>query len=104
MLHIKDKILNHLKTIKPSLQQNGMEKIGIFGSIAKGNNDVVSDIDIIIKFKKSFFDSCDPWNYFEIINNLKDDIYSKFKIKVDVFDEDSNSPYKNNIIKDSIYV
>jgi hypothetical protein len=49
MLHIKDKILNHLKTIKPSLQQNGMEKIGIF-------------------------------------------------------DEDSNSPYKNNIIKDSIYV
>jgi predicted nucleotidyltransferase len=100
MLQIKDKVLNYLKTIKPTLQQSGMEKIGIFGSIAKENN----DIDIIIKFKKSFFDSCDPWNYFEIINNLKDDIYSKFKIKVDIFDEDSNSPYKNNIIKDSIYV
>jgi predicted nucleotidyltransferase len=98
------KILSYLQSIKPSLQKDGIEKIGLFGSFAKNRNDITSDIDIIIKFNSNFFQSCDPWNYFDVLEKIKFKIEKQFHIKVDIFDEDSSSPHKDRIIKETIYV
>jgi uncharacterized protein len=43
---IKNIILSHLKEFDPI-------KVGIFGSYARGDNKKDSDIDILVKFKKS---------------------------------------------------
>lgn len=45
----KEEILNYLKEIKPKLKEDGITEIGLFGSYAKGTNDIASDIDIVIK-------------------------------------------------------
>lgn len=100
----KENILLFLKQIKPSFEDSGIKKIGLFGSFAKEENILVSDIDIIFKFKNSFLEKCDPWEYFNILNKLKDTIKNEFHMSVDLFDEDSSSSFKENIIKDSIYV
>jgi predicted nucleotidyltransferase len=100
----KEEILNFLKQIKPEFEKNGIEKMGLFGSFAKQKNILTSDIDIVVKFTKTFLESCDPWNYFDVLNSIKKQVSSKFKMKVDLFDQDSLSPYKQNILKESIYV
>jgi predicted nucleotidyltransferase len=43
---IKNIILNHLKGYNPN-------KIGIFGSFARGDNKKGSDIDVLVEFKES---------------------------------------------------
>ena len=45
----KEKILSFLKELKPSLQKEGIKKIGLFGSYAKGEEEESSDIDFLKK-------------------------------------------------------
>jgi predicted nucleotidyltransferase len=44
-IEVKNIILSHLKKFDP-------QKIGIFGSFARGDNKKGSDIDILVEFKK----------------------------------------------------
>ena len=39
------------KKITPILEQNGVEYAGVFGSTARGEAGVDSDVDILVKFK-----------------------------------------------------
>ena len=49
----KDEVLAFLKTQKVFLQnQYGVLSIGLFGSYARGDNSVESDIDIAVELKK----------------------------------------------------
>jgi predicted nucleotidyltransferase len=44
--------LTFLTTIKPQLQKDGIEQVGLFGSYAKNSATLTSDIDIAIKLNK----------------------------------------------------
>lgn len=50
----KDEILDYLKEIKPKLQEDGIAKLGLFGSFARGNFYDFSDIDIFIETGDKF--------------------------------------------------
>ena len=50
----KDEILDYLKEIKPKLQEDGIIKLGLFGSFAMGNFHDFSDIDIFIETGDKF--------------------------------------------------
>lgn len=97
-------ILTFLSSIKPTLQKDGIESLGLFGSYAKNNATTSSDIDIAIKIKKDFLDKNDVWKYFDEIDKIKTMVYKKFKIRSDVFDLDSSSSLKNQISKEVLYV
>jgi predicted nucleotidyltransferase len=45
-------VLTFLTTIKPQLQKDGIEQVGLFGSYAKNSATLTSDIDIAIKLNK----------------------------------------------------
>lgn len=92
-------VLTFLTTIKPQLQENGIEQVGLFGSYARNNTTLTSDIDIAIKLDKN-----DVWNYFNEINKIKGMVYNKFQIKSDIFDLDSSSVFKDKILKEILYV
>jgi predicted nucleotidyltransferase len=96
----RDDILKFLKFVK----NDNIEKIGLFGSYSRGDESLTSDIDIALKFKDDFLKKCDPWDYFKIIEEIREKVLKKFHIKVDIFDLDSISPYKKNISKEAIYV
>ncbi|MDZ7819434.1 MAG: nucleotidyltransferase domain-containing protein [Aliarcobacter sp.] len=97
-------VLTFLTTIKPQLQENGIEQVGLFGSYAKNNATFTSDIDIAIKLDKNYLDKNDVWNYFNEINKIKGMVYNKFQIKSDIFDLDSSSVFKDKILKEILYV
>ncbi len=97
-------ILTFLINIKPQLQKDGIEQVGLFGSYSKNNATLTSDIDIAIKLNKNYLDKNDVWNYFNEINKIKGMIYEEFQIKSDVFDLDSSSFLKEKIEKEVLYV
>ena len=97
-------ILIFLTNIKPQLQKDGIEQVGLFGSYARNNATLTSDIDIEIKLDKNYLDKNDVWNYFNEINKIKEMVYNKFQMKSDVFDLDSCSSLKDKIEKEVLYV
>ncbi len=97
----KENILNYLGNIKSELMKNGIEKIGLFGSFARGSADLYSDIDIVIKTSPSFVQKFKGVDSFIYLDDLRKDIEKKFQRKVDICDE---SGLENRfIIKDAIY-
>ncbi len=102
--NMRTNILEYIKNKKPIFQQKyHIQKIGLFGSYAKENEHFGSDIDLILKFEDSYIESCDPWEYFIILNYLKEEISKKFMLHVDIVDEQSDSPYLEIIKKEAIY-
>ena len=49
-------VLTFLTNIKPQLQKDGIEQVGLFGSYGKNSATLASDIDIAIKLNKNYLD------------------------------------------------
>lgn len=101
----KDEILDYLKEIKPKLQKDGIAKLGLFGSFAKGTADIASDVDITIETSKDFVNKFKGFNGFIYLDDLRTDFMSKFKRQVDLCDTASMSLQKQqNLLTGVIYV
>ncbi|KAB0614189.1 nucleotidyltransferase family protein [Campylobacter hyointestinalis] len=102
----KEAILAYLSEIKPSLEKDGIQKIGLFGSYAKGYADEESDIDIVVLAdKKNFLERLDLCNAFEYLHDLRKQISNKFHKSVDICDFYSEQKMQENkIVKGAIYV
>ncbi len=101
----KEEILKYLKLLKSQLKSQGIIRIGLFGSFAKGTNNKNSDIDIVYETSEDFLQKYPGWNAFTFLNeNLRDKIANKFNVKVDLFDLNSQSEIKEKIKKEAIYV
>ncbi len=97
-------ILRYLTDKKIDFKKAGIEKIGLFGSFAKGTASSESDIDIAIKLQQNYLQKHDVWEYFNLINSIEKQIMDRFHKKSDVFDLDSSSDIKKHIQKEVIYV
>ena len=77
----KNNILKLLTQEKEYLQKTyEIDKIGLFGSYAKGNETEHSDIDIYVEFKhKTFRNIAGLWVYLENLYNQKIDLLYKHK-------------------------
>ncbi len=100
----KDEILKYLKTFKESSQNKFFTEIGLFGSYAKNQADIFSDIDVAVKVDKSYLNQHDVWDYFDAINEIKMNLLKRFNLQSDVFDLDSSTTLVEKIKKDIIYV
>ena len=96
----KETILDYLTKHKKELQQKyQIEKIGIFGSYARGEAHKNSDIDILYSLKDDFKFTFDQ--YIEFENRLK----KAFGTKVDLVNSKKLNPLiKLGAKKDFIYV
>ena len=77
----KNEILQTLSEHKETLQKEyEVDKIGLFGSYAKGLQTEQSDIDIYVEFKnKTFRNITGLWVYLEEIYHKKVDLLHKHK-------------------------
>ena len=100
----KESILNFLAEIKSELQDDGIVRLGLFGSFSRGDETVYSDIDIAIAKESDYLSSRTAYSYFDEISKIKTLIEKKFHRKSDVFDLDSDSVMKTSIQKDLLYV
>ncbi len=77
----KEQILQTLQEKKEYIQTTyEVDKIGLFGSYAKGLQTDKSDIDIYVEFKNKTFDNiAGLWNYLEELYQTKIDLLHKHK-------------------------
>ena len=96
----KTDIINYLKLNKADLlTQYNLSKIGLFGSFARGEQTVDSDIDLIVEFQTG------TENLFQLKLALKKLMEKQFHKEVDICREKYIKPfYKNRILKDAIFV
>jgi len=93
----KTTILNTLHEQKAYLQTHfSVDKIGLFGSYAKGEQNPQSDIDIYVEFRHKTFDNiAGLWNYLESLYHKKVDLIYWHKR--------ANKVIMDSIQKDVIY-
>ena len=94
--------LNECKTKLTNFKQKfglrfGLIRIGIFGSVARNENDENSDIDIVVELEKPSL---------SIMYELRESLHNLFGCDVDVvrFRESLPPTLKSNILNEAIYV
>ena len=100
----KENIIEYLKNLKLELKDKGINKVALFGSFSKGEENIYSDIDIAISKDKEFLSYNTAYSYFELISDIKEEVRKKFHKNIDIFDLDSKSSFKDSIEKELIYV
>lgn len=89
------KLKNHKSTI---VNKYNTQTLGLFGSYVENNQNDLSDIDILVSFKKGNKD------FFNFLN-LKYYLEELFKTEVDLVNKDSLKPaLKDRILKQVKYV
>jgi predicted nucleotidyltransferase len=94
-----NQILNYLSSNKVRFQEDyHLVRIGIFGSVARGEASAKSDIDVIIEFEENTSD------LHEIKQKLRTEIQGVFNRPVDICREKYIKPFlKDRILADVIY-
>lgn len=100
---IKEPILLYLKELKPNLQKEGISEIGLFGSFAKDEATIYSDIDIFIKTTKAFREKYRGFAGFSFLEDLRNNIAKHFNKEVDLcniaeFDKEKQNIFLNGAI------
>lgn len=94
----KDYLLHKLRVYKQhNADKYGIEKLGVFGSYARGQANATSDVDIVIKIKIP-----DPY----IIVHIKEDLQQDLNCPVDIvrIRDKMNPLLKKHIERDAVYV
>ncbi len=95
-----NEVLEYLKNNKARFQKDyHLTKLGVFGSIARNDFSLNSDIDILVEFEKNVPD------LFSLKKMIREDISTKFNRPVDICREKYIKPiFKEMIISETIYV
>jgi predicted nucleotidyltransferase len=81
------------KRLEEICRQNGVAMLGVFGSVARGEETPESDVDLLVKLSK-------PVGLIEFIR-LEDKFVEIFKRKVDLATEESLHPLiRQNVFND----
>ncbi len=94
----KNKILSYLKEYKDRYKDiYHIDKLGLFGSVARGENAQDSDLDIVVDMSKP--------NLLNL-SSIREDLMSYFKTDVDIVAiwKNMNPRLKKRIEKEAIYV
>ena len=94
----KDEIIAALRIFKEEFgEKYGIEKIGLFGSVARGEHKENSDIDVCVKLQNP--------DYFTRME-IKESLEELFNQKVDVVSLTAimRTLFRNHIEKDAIYI
>jgi len=93
------KIISKLSLIKPILVEQGIERIGVFGSRLRGENKAESDLDILLHFRQG----CE---IFSSLNKACDLLETSFpNLHLDIVTLNGLSPYLGPyILKEVVYV
>ena len=92
----RQEILNLLEKNRETIKSFGVTEIGVFGSVARGEQTENSDVDILVELEKETFDA-----YMRLMFFLED----LFGRKVDLVMKDTIKPLiKDRILSETIYV
>lgn len=78
-------------------ERYGIETLGLFGSVARGEQNDKSDIDVFVKLRQT--------SYYTLMD-IKEDLEQLFNKKIDLITihEAMRALFKRNIEQDAIYI
>lgn len=95
---LRDEVLENLRADKEALDGFGVKVIGVFGSVARGEEGPDSDLDILVDYDEKkipgLFGLVDLKNHLEALLGRSVDLIVRDGIYPDL---------KENILKDAIY-
>lgn len=98
-------LLNKIKNQKKVLLQDGFEIVAVFGSFAKGQENIDSDIDLLYDIKPVFLEKYGGFQAFAKINEIRKILKELLGREIDLATIDNHSKtFKNYALKDTIYV
>ena len=56
MTRSRDDVLKTLEANRQAIRAFGVRSLGLFGSVARGDNTAVSDLDFVVRFERKSFD------------------------------------------------
>jgi uncharacterized protein len=92
----RDEVLAILRDMKPEIEERyGVERIGIFGSMARGESGETSDVDVVVSM---------PPDLFAMVH-LKEQLEKAFQTQVDLvrYRKQMNAFLKERIEKEAVY-
>lgn len=81
---MRERILKKIRALLPALHAHGVERIGIFGSVARDEMTSKSDIDVLVEFlpgKKNFDAYMDVLFLLENATGMRIDLVTKEALK-----------------------
>ncbi|MEX2382730.1 MAG: nucleotidyltransferase family protein [Opitutales bacterium] len=94
----KESVLNKLSNNFGKLQEVGVARIGVFGSVARGDDQADSDVDIIVEFAPQMNRS----KNFHALCDILDDLIGE---RYDLVTVGGLSPYLGpKILQETVYV
>lgn len=94
----RDDVIKRLKDSEAQLRASGVLHAALFGSVARGEQNENSDIDILVEL--------DPARIVTMFDyaSLKDEVQSLFPVSVDVVDREALKPLlRPQALADAIY-
>ena len=91
---VKDNLDQHMDLLK---KKYNVQQLGVFGSVARGDNTQSSDLDMLVEFSQpiGFFKFVELENYLSKILGTKVDLVTKKALK---------SAIREDILKEVVYV
>jgi predicted nucleotidyltransferase len=91
----REAVLQQLEDNRETIRGFGVKRLGLFGSVARGEATVGSDLDFLVELEKKTFDA---------YMDLKDFLEELFGCKVDLVMKDALKPrLREPILKETIY-
>ena len=92
-------ITSRIRAVKPALFRNGIERIGLFGSLMRGEGKKNSDLDVLLHFQTG----CENFSNFNQACEILEAAFPE--TKVDVVTANGLSPYiEPYILAEVVYV
>jgi hypothetical protein len=95
MTHTREQVLNTLQANRDAITRYGVRRLGLFGSIVRGDSSASSDLDFLVEFEHKSFDA---------YMDLKEFLESLFGCPVDLVLADSLKPrLRESILKETVH-
>lgn len=105
MMIQKDEVLAKLQQIKPKYEADGIVICGIFGSLARGEDSEISDIDIAYELdEKLFFSKYGGFSGATRLAQVAAELENEFQKKVDFVSINSINQKLNRAIRKDLLI
>ena len=94
----KETILQDLHYFNDTHKSDGFVLVSLFGSYARGTEDLFSDIDITYKINHDIFFKNDAFAKLDKINEIKKELENKFHKKVDLIPANTKNKQTQKIL------
>ena len=86
---MRQEIYEKISGIKKRLEPEGFIIIGVFGSVARGDETVTSDVDVLYELHEPFISRYRGWAVFGRIEAIKKEIEIDLGMEVDLANKDA---------------